>query len=124
MTTTAKALPIKDKTNWKIFWSTFFAKVGENVLDMVVTVSTVGILLAYLLTTQPLAFFEYGGFIIWIYFCLLALRIVQDFDESYTNDELGKQLEDIKDIVKEIHIIERHESTMSDEELDSRLRMR
>jgi hypothetical protein len=112
----------KDRTNWREFWSAFFGKVAENIMDMIVTVATVGVTLAYLATTQPLAFFEYAGFIIWIFFCLLALRIVHDFDDSYTNDELGQRLETILDITKDLYRATSNDNAhLTDDELEQRI---
>ena len=64
--------------------------IGENILDMVVTIASLGMLLAYLFVTVPEVTIEYAGYIIWIYLIIMLLRIVHDFDESYTTDEVGK----------------------------------
>jgi len=105
MTTTAKALPALGKTriNWRTFAANFTAKASENILDMVITIATVGMLLAYISATQPLAAVEYGGYIIAVYLLILFLRIVQDFDESYTNDELGTRLDLLVEMTNRVY---------------------
>ena len=96
-------------------------KIGENVLDMVVTVLTLGIMLAYLLITVPEIAVAYSGYIIAIYMLILLIRIVHDFDDDYTNQELGARLDLILDFQKEMWRRQRDESELSDTDLEERL---
>lgn len=121
MTTNVKRInTIKTATNWKHFTSTAMQKIGENIMDMVLTVATCGMLIAYLGATQPLGAIEYSGYIIGIYLLILLRRIVHDFDDSWTIEEVGdrvttieSKLEDVARMVKE--------DTITEQELIDRL---
>ena len=106
---------------WKMFLVFIIEKIGENVLDMVVTVLTLGIMLAYLLITVPEIAVAYSGYIIAIYMLILLIRIVHDFDDDYTNQELGARLDLILDFQKEMWRRQRDESELSDTDLEERL---
>lgn len=93
---------ISNTQTWKQFTSFALTKISENVLDMVVNIATVGMLLSYLLLTQPVAAYEYGGFIVAIFICLLFLRLVQDFDDSYTNDELAERIMELEEKIVQL----------------------
>jgi len=113
--------PAAPARSWKSLIVFVLQKIGENVNDMIVTVATVGMLLAYLLITNPSAAIDYSGYIIAIYMLILFLRIVHDFDESYTNDELGARLDLILDFQREIYRRQRDETSIPDSDLEERL---
>lgn len=91
MTTIKLATP-KSKTNWINFAEIAAAKIGENIIDMVITIAACGMLLAYLFMTQPLAAYEYSGYIIAVHVLILLLRLVHDFDDSWTIEEVGDRV--------------------------------
>jgi len=105
-TLTKKVKPV----NWKHFTETALQKISENIQDMIVTVATLGMLLAYLFLTQPLAAIEYSGYIISLFIGFMFLRIVQDFDESWTQDEIGDRIADIDNKLDDITRMVRNET--------------
>jgi len=113
--------PQAPRRNWQMFIAFILEKIGENIRDMVVTIAALGMLLAYLFITEPDVAVEYSGYIIAVYMIILFRRIVHDFDESYTNDELGKRLDLILDFQKEIYRRQRDESQLDDNDLEERL---
>lgn len=124
MTTLTKKItttPTAPRRNWQMFIAFILEKIGENIRDMVVTIAALGMLLAYLFITVPDVAIEYSGYIIAVYMIILFRRIVHDFDESYTNDELGKRLDLILDFQKEIYRRQRDESQLEDSDLEERL---
>lgn len=124
MTTLVKKIsnqPQAPRRNWQMFTAFILEKIGENIRDMVVTIAALGMLLAYLFITTPEVAVEYSGYIIAVYMIILFRRIVHDFDESYTNDELGKRLDLILDFQKEIYRRQRDEGQLEDTDLEERL---
>jgi hypothetical protein len=119
--TTTIGKPIAARRNWKAILVFTFAKLGENINDMIVTIAAVSMLLAYLLITNPVAAINYGGYIIAVYMLILFRRIVQDFDDSYTNDEIGQRVDLMLDILKEVYRRQRAEGTLSDSDFEERL---
>lgn len=111
----------KPQRDWKMFIVFITEKIGENILDMIVTVATLGILLAYLLITVPEIAVDYSGYIIAVYMLILMIRIVHDFDDDYTNQELGARLDLILDFQKEMWRRQRDDSELSDTDLEERL---
>lgn len=109
------------RRGWQMFTAFILEKIGENIRDMVVTIAALGMLLAYLFITTPEVAVEYSGYIIAVYMIILFRRIVHDFDESYTNDELGKRLDLILDFQKEIYRRQRDEGQLEDTDLEERL---
>jgi len=119
----SKTLNVRKPTrNWQAFTAFVLEKIGENVLDMVITIASLGILLAYLLISVPEMAIAYGGYITLIYLLVLILRIVHDFDESYTLDELGKRLDLMLEYQRAIHDRVRDEGELDDSEMERRLR--
>lgn len=104
--------------NWQSILTFAFEKLSENILDMVVTVASVSITLAVSWQIAPEATSMYSGFIIAVYLLILFRRIVQDFDESYTLDELGERVDLLIDITKATHRIQRNEYIDVEEEND------
>jgi len=78
-------------------------------------------LLAYLFITVPDAAIAYGGYIIAVYMLILFRRIVHDFDESYTIDELGARIDLLLRIQQELYRRVRDESQLDDSDLEARL---
>ena len=113
--------PQAPRRNWQMFIALFLEKIGENIGEMVVTIAALGMLLAYLFITVTDVAVEYSGYIIAVYMIILFRRIVHDFDESYTNDELGKRLDLILDFQKEIYRRQRDEGQLEDTDLEERL---
>ena len=111
----------KPQRGWKMYLVFLTEKIGENILDMIVTVATLGILLAYLLITVPEIAVDYSGYIIAVYMLILMIRIVHDFDDDYTNQELGTRLDLILDFQKEMWRRQRDESQLNDTDLEERL---
>lgn len=119
MTTTTKVLaPARTAPNWKSFFAVALQKISENILDMVITIAALSILLAYLLLTQPLAAVEYGGYIMAIYLMILFRRIVQDFDESWTPDEIGDRVAGLENKLDDVARMVREDIVNDDEILD------
>lgn len=122
MATQAKQLTAaKSKTDWNQFAKFTLTKLTENVYDMVITIVVLALLLSYLLLTQPEAAVAYGGYIIVLYVLILVRRVVQDFDEHYTLDEIGKQNEIITEYLRDLHRMQRAETNVNDDILEQRL---
>jgi hypothetical protein len=119
-TTTAKTLTAIKSTNWKAFIATTLQKFSENILDMVITIAACSMCLAYLLITQPIAAVEYGGFVIGIFLMFLLRRIVQDFDEAWTSDEIGDRVASLENKLSDIARMIR-DDIITDEEISARL---
>jgi len=115
------ATPAAPRRNWKAFLVFVFEKLGENINDMIVTVAALAMLLAYLLLTVPEMAIANSGYIIAGYMLILFLRIVHDFDDSYTNDELGTRLDLILDFQREIYRRQRDETSVPASDLEERL---
>jgi len=125
MTTTITkqiSTPKQIKTDWKKFTRFTITKIAENVYDMILTIVTLGMTLSYLFLTVPEMAVEYSGYIIVAFVLILVRRIVQDFDENYTLDEIGKQNEIIIEYLQDLHRIQRAESNVDDGQLEVRLR--
>lgn len=118
--TTTTGKPIA-RRHWKGILVFVFEKLGENINDMIVTVASVSMLLAYLFITNPVAAVQYGGYIIAVYMLILFRRIVQDFDDSYTNDEIGQRVDLMLDILKEVYRRQRAEGMLTDSDFEERL---
>jgi hypothetical protein len=124
MTTLAKKIttqPQAPRRNWKMFTAFILEKIGENIQDMVITIAALGMLLAYLFITVPDVTVEYSGYIIAVYLIILFRRIVHDFDESYTLDELGDRIDLILRIQQELYRRVREEGSLTDSDLEERL---
>lgn len=110
----------KNKIDWSQFAKFTITKLAENIYDMVITIVVLGLLLSALLITQPEMAVEYGGYIIILYVLLLARRIVQDFDDNWTIDEIGERLIELDQRIAELDRLIRAD-TMTDEEIEQRL---
>jgi len=95
--------------NWQAILTFSFEKLSENILDMIVTIASVSITLAVSWQIAPEATSMYSGFIIAVYLLILFRRIVQDFDESYTLDELGEKLKLMQDMLEQVRRIQLNE---------------
>jgi len=109
------------KAALKIFLPFSVQKIGENLLEVVITVSIVGLTLAYIGITQPLLASLVGGHIIFIFMLILLLRVVQDFDDHMTVDELAERLEITEERIEEIHRIEKNNVIGNEDEFNERL---
>jgi len=124
MTTIAKKIqstPQAPRRNWQMFIAFILEKITENIQDLIVTIAALGMLLAYLFITVPDAAIAYGGYIIAVYMLILFRRIVHDFDESYTIDELGARIDLLLRIQQELYRRVRDESQLDDSDLEARL---
>ena len=120
MTTLAQKLThaTKRQINWKEISKFSLIKFTENTYDMIVTIVILALLLSYLLITQPQAAIQYSGYIIIFYVLMLTRRVVQDFDDAYTNDEIGERIDLVLDVVKEMHRMLRNENISEDDVTD------
>jgi len=124
MATTTNVLKVsKPVRNWQAILTFAFNKLGENILDMVITIASVSITLAVSWQIAPDATMEYSGFIVAIYLLILFRRIVQDFDDAYTLDEIGEQVKLVKDMLEQLRRIQLNEYVDVDEinELERRM---
>lgn len=125
MTTIAKNISTtstRHQTNWKEIAKFALTKFAENIYDMLMTLVSLGLVLAYCFITVPEITIQYAGYIVIFYVLLFMRRVVQDFDESYTNDEIGQSVDLILDIVKETHARMVREGTLEEQsDLDERI---
>lgn len=121
MTTNVKRIStMKSATNWKHFTSTAMQKISENIMDMVLTVAACGMLIAYLNVTQPIAAIEYSGYIIAVHVLILLRRLVHDFDDSWTIEEVGDRVSTIESKLEDVARMVK-EDTITEQELIDRL---
>lgn len=93
MTTQAiKQNKVTSAFNAKQFISFALNKIAENVGEMLLTLITTSITISAVVIVAPAAAQEMSGFIIGLFLLLQLRRIVQDFDESWTHDEIAEQL--------------------------------
>ena len=113
MTTTTNKLTVtKGRFDLKRVLSEFASKAIENIFDTGLTIVTLALLLWYLMLTVPDITPAYSGYIVAFYALILVRRLVQDFDDAYTLDELGEQLAIINNNIMQIqHTIE-HEDVV------------
>lgn len=100
-------------------------KIGETIFDTLVTLLFAGIAIAVPATLQaqriPVTYGECMVYIVSIFVLIIIRRVVQDFDESFTVDELADEVNTLKHIASETYRIVKNDSSISDEELDDRL---
>jgi hypothetical protein len=99
-------------------------KIGETLFDLFVTAIVLGITIAWLATLQNqiVTFGEMTIYIITGFVLINILRVVQDFDDHTTVDELAERQQETEALLKEVHRIVKAESTtITDAELDDRL---
>jgi hypothetical protein len=99
-------------------------KIGETVMDTIITGLILGVTLAWLATvqTQPVTNGELTAYIITAFVLYLLLRIVHDFDDFAQTNEIGETLMELQEQVTELHRIVKNESiVINTEDLEPRL---
>lgn len=90
--------PKKQKPNFKEFFSNAIEKFADSIGDMIVTVAVTGMTMAYMsIIIHPVYADTIPGLYLAAMITQLFIRIVHRFDESYTTDEVGKQLVNFED---------------------------
>jgi hypothetical protein len=119
-----KVTLVEIKKAFKEFLPFSVRKIGENLLDLVITMTTVGITIAWIATMQDIAVTtgEMIVYIITIFLLIVVRRVIHDFDDSYTTDEIGDNIAEISERLGEIHRIMKSESMLSEDEFNERLR--
>lgn len=116
-----KVTKVEIKTALKELLPFSVQKIGENLFDAVITVAFAGLTLAYVGMTQPIIANLVGGHIIIIFVLILLRRVVQDFDDVFTVEELSDRLIATEERIEAMYRMMRAETNMSDDELDARL---
>jgi membrane protein implicated in regulation of membrane protease activity len=77
-------------------------KIGETIADLLITLLFTGIAIAVPATLQtqniPLTYGECTVYIVSIFLLIIVRRVVQDFDDQFTIDELADQVVTLKHI--------------------------
>ena len=88
----------KKKFNLGEFAATVGAKISESLGDMIITVIITGLVMIYIPQVHPVYIdMPVSGFWTAAMIIQLLIRIVHRFDDSYTANEVGKQLERVED---------------------------
>jgi len=90
----------KNKFNVRDFAVDITEKLSDSIGDMIITVAITGMTLAYMQITEiipPVYKSTLPGIYIAGMLVQLFIRIVHRFDQSYTTDEVGKQLARFED---------------------------
>ena len=98
-------------------------KIGESLVEAVITVVAAALTLTWIGTMQPIQVTqsEMTAYIITIFLIIILLRVVHDWDDHYQTNEIGEELATLKEIVNETRLIVKHESTIDEALLDQRL---
>lgn len=110
-TATAIKKTSNQKFNARAFVSFAFAKMGDSIGDMIITVAVTGLMLTFIALTMPIYIdTPINGLIIAGMMVQLFIRIVHRFDDHYTADELAERLIEFESSVKEqLNRIERNQ---------------
>ncbi|MBI5950187.1 MAG: hypothetical protein HY865_00905 [Chloroflexi bacterium] len=98
MATNTKIKPSARKFNISEFAATVGAKISESIGDMIVTVIITGVMMIYIPQIHPVYVDSaVPGLYVACMIVQLLIRIVHRFDDSYTADEVGRQLARFED---------------------------
>jgi len=94
MATNTSSLKMKiSKIIFKDFVATTLDKFADSVGDMIVTVAVTGLTLAYMAAVIPSYVVDLiSGYYITAMLLQVLIRVVHRFDDSYTTDELARQV--------------------------------
>ena len=128
MTTTytpdKKVTLVEIKKALKEFLPFSVKKIGENLFDFFITLFFASIAIAWIATMQDIEVTtgEMIVYIITIFVLIVVRRVIHDFDDSYTTDEIGDNIAELNERITEIHRIVKSESMLSEDEFNERLR--
>lgn len=121
MTTTTNKLTVAKGRDFKGLTVFAFNKLGENLIEISVTMIVAALTIAYLNLQGLLPSFNVAIYIALIFLGVQLRRLVQDFDDSISNDEIAERVDLMFDMVKQIYRRQRNESTLEDDDIDERL---
>lgn len=121
MTTTTNKLTVTKGRDFKGLTIFAFNKLGENLIEISVTMIVAALTIAYLNLQGLLPSFNVAIYIALIFLGVQLRRLVQDFDDSISNDEIAERVDLMFDMVKQIYRRQRNESTLEDDDIDERL---
>jgi hypothetical protein len=121
MTATAKPITPSKTRDLKGVTVFAFAKLGENLIEISVTMIVAALTIAYLNLQGVLPSTDVAVYIALIFLGVQLRRLVQDFDDSISNDEIAERVDIMFDMVKQIYRRQRNEGTLDDDDIDERL---
>jgi hypothetical protein len=79
-------------------------KIGENAQDAFITFIFMTMTIAVIITLQnvPITMGEMTAYILTIFVLIILQRVIQDFDDSYTTDELADEISSINKSTQDI----------------------
>lgn len=121
MATTTNKLTVTKGRDFKGLTIFAFNKLGENLIEICVTMIVASLTIAYLNLQGALPSINEVIYIALIFLGVQLRRLVQDFDDSISNDEIAERVDLMFDMVKQIYRRQRNESTLEDDDIDERL---
>ena len=107
--------------NYKQIIKFSLGKLTENLGEVAMTAVTAAITISAVSIVAPLAAEEYSGYIVLVFLLIQLRRLVQDFDESWTNDEIAELLTKMDQELMGVYRMVRDETilTAADESLEA-----